>query len=240
MPTRLLLASLLLVCTLFAACAEPEAPALGTPEGWLSDGDRWWRADADTAYAFRNLDTLADMGVLDTDAGAGMTELALRSRSLEARYDQAVKESLLPLYRNHPEVIDSLFQRHAAPTLPSTVTTGSLRPQVEKQQRRLYKLLRSHFREPLKALELGRDITIVYPDSLRQRGIGGAVRTQVHINTEGEPVAVELLEGVHPVLDALAMRATTEMRWRPAFRLQGGAWIPTRSWTRFSVRFSAE
>ena len=231
--------SAFLLAVLVAACAGPEAaPDLSPPEGWQGTDTRWWRDGADTSGVFRNLETLADMGVSGAEA-AGGSNLGLAAPSVQQRFEWGIKESLIQLYRNEPEVVDSLFERHAAPQLDGAVSTGTLRPQIEAQQRKIYKMLRNHFREPLTKLTVGEDVGVTYPDSLRQQGIEGTVRTQVYIDAEGEPVAIELIERVHPVLDALAMRATTEMRWRPAYRLRSGSWIAIPSWSRFRVRFTA-
>ena len=63
---------------------------------------------------------------------------------------------------------------------------------------------------------------------------------QIALNKEGVPIALTKLQGVHPVLDRIAMRAMTEMRWQPAFVLRGGTSKPTPSWTRMKVRFGPQ
>lgn len=213
---RPLLCSLLLLLLLApTACApaEPDVPA-GPPEGWQAEGDRWWRAGVDTARAFRNLEDLGQMGVAEGSS-----------------FELAVKNSLIELFRNDPERIDSLFARFVAPKLAG----GG---DVEAFKREGYGALRTQFREPRTAKALGADIPVPYPDSLRQKQVSGAVRTQVYLDAEGQPQAVEVLEGVHPVLDAIALRATTEMRWSPAYHFRNGSWQAQPAWVRFNVRFA--
>ncbi len=231
---------LLLGVLLAAGCAPGETVETGPPNGWQEAGARWWRQDLDTTGAFRKLETLDDLGVTNGQVTyLASPQQARRAAGVQEQFERRVKLSLISLYRNEPELIDSLFERYITPRMQDAVTTGELGPQVDTFQRQSYKLLRSHFREPLMALQLGKDIPVPYPESLRTRAVAGTVRTQVYLNADGEPVAIELLEGVHPMLDGIALRATTAMRWRPAYRIRNGRWIAIPAWTRFSVRFSA-
>lgn len=219
--------------------AEPPSE-LGPPEGWVADGGRWWRADIDTSGVFRNLETLDAMGIAEEDLTyAADRTLAEQSGVAHRQLMRAVKQSLIRLYRNRPEVIDSLFEQYVVPKIEKASVSGDARKLVARFKREGYQTIRRHFLEPRALRKLGVDIPVPYPDSLRERGIGGRVRLQVYINEKGEPVAVEKLEGVHPVLDAIAMRATTEMRWQPAYLLRGGKSDPLSAWTRFKVNFTA-
>ncbi|MDQ6960374.1 MAG: energy transducer TonB, partial [Mariprofundaceae bacterium] len=78
-----------------------------------------------------------------------------------------------------------------------------------------------------------------FPDSLRNTNVSGVVFLQIHISAEGEPVAIEKLNGVHPVLDRIAMRAMTKMRWQPAYVVKGSKSPPVASWARYRVRFAS-
>ena len=222
-------------------CAPQETGQdLGPPADWTGTDTRWWREELDTTGVFRNLETLADMGVTGADPTyVGNAQMAQQARSVEQRFEWSLKQSLIEFYRNQPELVDSLFEQHVTPTLGDAVTTGSLRQQVEEHQRKVYKLLRNHFQEPRTALVLGRDVVVPYPDSLREQGVAGKVRTQVFLNDEGRPQAVMLLDGIHPVLNDLAMRATTQMEWRPAYRMRNGRWIAIPAWARFNINFKA-
>ncbi|MFQ5570693.1 MAG: energy transducer TonB [Rhodothermales bacterium] len=210
------------------------------PKGWQTDGIRWWRADQDTTGMFRNLETLKAMQVSGTEVTyLAHSSLAQRGASLEEQFERAVRISLIRLFRNQPELIDSLFNQYVKPTLQDATLTGDIQEEVEAFKRKGYKLLRSHFREPRVALELGTDVPVLYPDSLQQRQVTGTVRTQVYLNAEGEPLAIMLIRSVHPTLDIMAMRATTQMRWGPAYRMRKGRWLPTPSWVRFGIKFGS-
>jgi hypothetical protein len=234
-----------LVCLIVlwvAGCARSSAPApdLGPPEGWRGDEARWWRADLDTTGVFRDLETLRTMDLMGEDVTyAASRTLAEQSGVAHQQLARAVKQSLIRLFRNQPEVVDSLFEQYVSPKIARARVSGDSRKLVNRFKRVGYQTIRRHFLEPRTIRKLGADIPVPYPDSLRERRIGGKVRLQVFINEKGEPVAVEKLEGVHPVLDAIAMRATTEMRWQPAYLLRGGKSDPLPSWTRFKVNFNA-
>lgn len=219
----------------------------GPPDGWVSNGAeeqalRWWQAGVDTAGVFRNLETLPGMGIAEpTQTYAANQQLARRTGQLEEEFANAVKRSLIRLYRNEPEAVDSLFEAYVVPKIEQTdLQSGAeLRGQVEEFKRTGYETIRKYFREARTILSLGEDVPVIYPDSLRAKGVGGEVRMQAYIDDEGTPQAVELLESVHPVLDNLAMTATTQMRWQPAYLLNKGQWRPIPSWVRFRVRFNA-
>ena len=234
-----LVVPVLFVLLVLSGCED--AYEVGPPEGWVAESTpgtmRWWQPQVDTAMAFRDLETLRSMGILSrTSTYVSTQQLALRSGALRNEFGNAVKRSLVALYRSEPEVVDSLFETYARPALADADLSGELMDRVEENKRMAYDAIREHFREPRPALELGTDVPVVYPDSLR--AYGGDVRVQAYVNEEGVPLALELLEGVHPVLDDLAMKATTQMRWRPAYVLRGSDWEPTPSWVRFLVRFN--
>lgn len=155
-----------------------------------------------------------------------------------ASFARSVKQALIRLYRNQPEVVDSLFNVHVVPDIESAQFSTDIMSDVDQFKQDGYRAIGRAFQEPRTVRTLGEDITVVYPDSLRQAGIGGRVSMQVFLNEEGEPVAIELLEGVHPVLDDLAMTATTEMRWRPAYLMQRRDWVAIPSWARFNINYA--
>jgi TonB family protein len=125
-----------------------------------------------------------------------------------------------------------------APKVSEVQFTSDPVQDVENFKKQAYKLLGRHFREPRTRLELGTDVPVLYPDSLRAQGVEGAVSLQVYLNDEGEPLTLELIEGVHPVLDQIAMEATTQMRWIPAYVLEKRDWKAIPAWARFRITFS--
>jgi hypothetical protein len=180
------------------------------PAGWQGTDAAWWRAGVDTAQAFRNLETLSAMDVEKTSP---------------------VQEELLPLYRHAPAIIDSLYRHHL------TAKVAQMTGPLEDQKRSAYMTLRDTFREPVIVKHLGEDIPVPYPDSLRTQNVMGKVTMQVRLDDEGTPQAIQRIQGVHPALDAIAMDATTQMEWRPAYVMRNGRWRAIPSWVRFSVNF---
>lgn len=230
----LLLASLLILLT--SGCGE-ESAQTEPPEGWETTEDKWWRAGADTAGAFPNMESMESMGKAGEMVLAANAQEAQRSSVAAQQLARSTKEGLLELYRNDPEIVDSLFEKYVRPKFEDVTLSNDRAAQVEEFKREGYNLITKHFREPRTALSLGEDIAVVYPDSLREAGVSGRVRTQVRLNEEGEPQAIELVESVHPVLDAIALNATTKMRWQPAYVLRGNDWEAIPSWTRFNINF---
>ena len=220
-----------------AAGCTPEETVIetGPPEGWEAADGRWWRTGLDTTGVFRDLETLRAMDVSEVIFLATPRRL-----SAQDQFVRRVRHSLIRLYRNQPEVVDSLFERIVLPKRPRVSASGAMEEQVERAKRMSYKYLRKHFEEPRVALRLGVDVPVPYPDSLRTRQIGGAVQLQVYLDAEGAPVAIKLLDPGHPVLDAIALRATTEMRWRPAYLISKGRWRGIPAWARFTVRFTPD
>ncbi len=216
------LAALLLLSAFWAGCGgAPDDPA-APPDGWQASGDYWWREGVDTSAAFADLSSLEAMGLAEST-----TYAAAAGPMTDAQFATSVKRSIVAIYRHEPQVIDSVVEAAVLPEVQNMRDEGP-----EALRSRAYSLAREHVTEPSAALQVGEDVPVPYPDSLRA-SVGGAVRMQVRLDAEGAPQAVELLEGVHPTLDAIALRAATRMRWEP-MRVDGEA-IP--SWVRFTVRF---
>ena len=233
---RFILLSFIL-CSWITGCA-PETPLRqGPPEGWDGIAAKWWVAGQDTSAIFRNLETLEDLEVVE---GEGVFLASGSVARLDAReeFERAVKRSLIRLFRNEPAIVDSLFEAFLVPKIQTVKFTNDPIEDVEKFKKNAYKVLARHFREPRTKLALGTDVPVVYPDSLREQGIGGDVKLQVFLNEEGEPQSVELLEGVHPVLDQIAMDATTQMRWIPGYVEHKRDWKAIPSWARFRITFT--
>ncbi len=234
-------ALLLLFLSAFAAgCSKSEPPALLPPAGWEGTQTLWWQEGVDTTGLFREMETLQDMQVVSGEKTyAASIRVAEESGIAQQQLLDAVKRSLIQLYRNDPQVIDSLFELFVAPEIRQEALAGDVGEFVGKFKKRGYELVRSHFQEPMAAKSLGTDIPVPYPDSLQKRQIEGAVRMQAYVNEEGEPLAIMLLMGVHPVLDHIAMQATTKMRWRPAYLIVNRRWQPHPAWVRYNINFAA-
>ena len=206
---------------LLAGCGGGGSADLGPPAGWSADGlDRWWKEGVDTSLAFRNLDTFEGMALGERPDG----------KRLEGPTHRNVQQEFVQLYRNQPEIIDSLFTEIAVPLVDA-------RGQEENRDA----LIRDINREMNKVFFFARpksepQVQIIYPDSLRTAGVGGGVRLQVYLNEEGEPLAIKRIDAVHPTLDAIALRATTQKRWIPA--ALNGETIP--SWVRSVTQFNTQ
>ena len=209
-------AVLLLFLGILSACGGNAD--LGPPVGWDGDGaGRWWRTDADTTGAFRNLQTLESMGVRVFE---------------EIDLAPSVQNRMLEFYRTNPEIVDSVFVEHGLPVVERG--DPAIRDRTELRER----LVTDTYREMVRYYRDARQdpnvqIEKVYPDSLRERGVIGQVEVQIRVNAEGEPVAIEKLSGVEPTLDALAMQAITKMRWVHA----GHEGVAVPSWTRMTITY---
>ncbi|CAM3334085.1 energy transducer TonB [Rhodothermus bifroesti] len=228
MSFRLCWAAILLI---FVGCGRPSLPS-GPPEGWQATEERWWRSGVDTTVAFRPLESLATMGL---ETGASATAASRGELLVEA-----VRRSLTPLFRVQPEIIDSLFRRYVAPKVAQATLTEDVEAEIDRLREESYRSLLRYFREPRPITRLGEEVPLIYPDSLVEKGVTGRVEMQVYLNAEGEPEAIWKLEGVHPVLDLLAMEATTQMRWQPAYVRQGNTWITVPSWVRFNIHYQIQ
>ena len=224
---------------LFAFGCATETPfRQGPPEGWVGDATKWWVAGEDTTGFFRNLETLESMQITGSEVvymGAGLS-----GTDRDSQFARAVKRSLIRLYRNEPAIVDSLFEQYMTPKIAKFTPTADPASDVDKFKKDSYKLLVRHFREPRTRLSLGTDVPVIYPDSLRTMDISGEVKLQVFLNAEGEPLSVELLDGIHPILDQSAMDATTRMRWIPAYVEDNREWRAVPSWARFRITYSTK
>lgn len=221
--------SFLLIVALIAGCSS--GSETDPPGGWSAEEDRWWAEGVDTSTAFRSLDSLEAMGISTDETMAASLE-----QINPDQLAQAVKNELIALYRNQPEIVDSLFEEYARPDLEEAEPGEDmeLADFVQQQTNESYKAITEHFQEPQQGEQ---DLSITYPDSLRSEETSGAVSMQLYLDEEGTPQAVELLEGVHPVLNAIAMRAATQTEWEPAYVMEDGDWQAIPSWARFGFTF---
>jgi Gram-negative bacterial TonB protein C-terminal len=220
-------------------CLAPEEISLEVPDGWQTDGTRWWKTEIDTTVAFPDLESLRSMGVRnlwqsDPDAASP----AMYAEEAQQRLSTLVKSSLIQLFRNQPAIVDSLFELHVVPRMKDTFLDGDVRPLITKFQKEGYRIISRHFRQPFSITKLGVDVPLLYPDSLRTQDIRGEVFLQIYISDTGEPVAIKKLNGVHPILDRIAILAVTKMRWQPAYVVEGLKSPAIPSWARYTIRFA--
>ena len=228
----------ILLFTLLQGCAQETPMRQGPPEGWEGSTTRWWISGQDTTNYFRDLESLESMDVVGAQTVYVANGTYGSDREVRDQFKRAVKRSLIRMYRNEPAIVDSLFESFLAPKIADVTFTSDPAGDVDKFKKQSYKILRRHFREPLTSLKLGTDVPVIYPDSLRDMQITGEVRLQVYLNAEGEPQSVEVLEGIHPILDLSAMDATTRMRWMPAFVEDDREWKAIPSWARFRIKYA--
>lgn len=226
---------------LIAGCGGGSNPA-APPDGWETSDTRWWKQDVDTSEVFIDLDSLSTMGVVDRTVqleGGNVTR---------DQFNAAIKQSLVPLYRNNPMIVDSLFNEYAASQLEDVDLSGNIVGEkgqlkdkiLNKNQKVAYEAITEYFREPQRQSSPD----IVWPDSLRSEEYSGVVKIQAHLAVEGEgdnavarPDAVQVLSGTNPTLDRIALKATTEATWNPAYILEDGEWTPVDSWVQFDIPF---
>lgn len=77
-------------------------------------------------------------------------------------------------------------------------------------------------------------IASFYPAALQRAGVGGAVKLQLWVDAQGRVDNIQMREGSgYQSLNVAAMRAATELRFRPATR--NG--LPVGTWVEFTVNF---
>lgn len=57
-----------------------------------------------------------------------------------------------------------------------------------------------------------------YPASVRQQNITGAVKVRVSLDATGRLLSAEIIQSVHPTLDAIVLRAVRQTQWKPAMK----------------------
>lgn len=226
------LTGLLLLAGCGGGGGDPSAP----PAGWSAGDTRMWKQDVDTSAAFRNLNSLSAMGIVDQ-------EFAISAGSItQEQFQKAIKRSIEELYRSNPTIVDSLFNEYAVPVLgdadlSGAVGDGQLKTNLlEEYKQKALKAVDDHYEQP----KIQEGITgLPYPDRLRTRDNSGRVEIQLHINTDGTVDAVEVVEGTHPILNAIVMKAATKTKWQPAFVTDGQEQTPHSGWGRLSTNFPA-
>jgi len=242
--TRWIASTLTALFLILLGCSSGGNPA-EPPSGWEASESRWWKQGVDTSEVFRDLGTLGEMGITQEEMSISQSGIT------QAQFNNAIKRSLIKLYRNNPEVVDSLFQARAVDSLSAVdlggdivTENGQLKMETENEfKNKAYKAINEYFREPQPTKT---DVQMVYPGSLRTEEASGNVELQVHLTAEevngemtGVPDAVEVIEGTNPTLNAIAMKGATQRRWNPAYVQMNREWQPIDAWVRFSVNFPA-
>jgi hypothetical protein len=178
------------------------------------------------------------MGIASSGNGMAMAG-SVSEQQARRRLITHVKDSLIPLFRNEPDIVDSLFERFVVPKMADVNIQGDVSPVIKQYKLEGYRTIARHFREPYSLTKMGVDIPVPIPDSLREKSIVGRVFMQIYISADGDPLAIRQLRGVHPVLDRIAVRAMTQMKWQPAYVLRGGRAVAIPSWARFNVDFAS-
>lgn len=234
--TRWIATTLTGLFLILAGCSEGGSPA-DPPSGWNATETRMWNADVDTSGVFRDLESLTSMGVLED-------ELALSAGSItQEQFQKAIKRSLEELYRTNPSIVDSLFEAYAVPELETVdlgsdvVEDGELKTKIlEKSRQAAYKAIDAHYEQPT----IQEGITgLPYPDTLRTEENSGRIEIQLHVNEDGQVDAVEVIEGTHPTLNAIVMKAATETTWQPAYVTEDQEQTPRPGFGRLSTNFPA-
>ncbi len=229
-PTLVLLLFVLVGC-------GGNGDAVGPPSGWTGTETRMWKSSVDTSAVFRNLSGLTAMGILQN-------EFALSGgRVTQTQFQGAIKRTLVELYRSNPALVDSLFEQHAVPELQEAelgsdaVDGGRLNSTLRQTyKQRALQAIDEHYQQP--TIKEGIS-DLAYPDSLRTDEHSGKVTVQVHINEQGQIDAVEVVQGTHPTLNAIVMRAATQTTWQPAFVTIDGKQVSYPGWARLSTTFPA-
>lgn len=236
-PSRWIAPLLTGVLLLLAGCGGGSDNPAAPPSGWEGTDHRMWTTGVDTASVFRPLNSLSDMGVVEQDfalSAGGITQ---------QQFQKAIKRSLKELYRSNPALVDSLFEQHAVPVLQNTDLSGAVQDGrlkqklVRKHKQKAFKAIDEHYQQP--TLKSGID-DLPLPDSLHTRDNSGRVNLQVHVDTSGTVDAVQIIDGTHPTLNGILMRAVaTGTTWHPAYVTENRSQVPHAGWARLPVTIPA-
>lgn len=228
---RSLGSTFLVAVLLFAAgCGGEDITA--PPDGWETNGDRWWRAEADTAEAFRDFSDMQAMGILEDVE----SQMAIEGGQVSGEdFLKAVKRELGDFYKSNPALIDSLFNQYAVEALGTEPRTGTVEDTLDASVQQARRVLDDYYQRPQVEERSG----VTYPRDLYEQGVEGNVELQVRVNPEGEPVAIRVVESAHPELDAIAMRSAALMQASPARvrYAQNEEWEDIHGWIYFDVPF---
>lgn len=216
-----------------AGCGPGDSEQLSAE--WTLEEERAWKDGVDTARAFRPMDDLAAMGISQEEVVLEASVPANRQiDALRERLAHGVRRALLPRYRYAPEVVDSLLQVHVQPRIDTaeSLSREGLGERIQAEARWAEKRIAEVFSPPVLERPDSGQVGVSVPDSLESTSAEGQIRTRLYLDEAGRPQAVQLLSGLHPVLDRSVLRAAARSRWQPA-RVSGE---PVSSWATFVVR----
>jgi hypothetical protein len=235
---RCLAAALATTLLVLAGCSSGGSPGQ-PPEGWTTSENSWWKQGVDTAMVFQPMGDLTQMGVREE-------AVSLEQGGLDReQFVDAIKRSLVELYRNNPRIIDSLFQQYAVTSLDTIDISGDgvveeggrlASDVLNRGKKAAYDPINEHYREPRATT----NPSLSFPDSLMRQDISGTIELQIHLDASAgddstaTPDAIRVLQSIHPTVDAYVMRAMIDRGWQPAYVLRDGAWVPVDSWVHYS------
>ncbi len=225
---RLLLALVLLLTV--SACTSGDGAAL--PEGWAQSGDLFYRTDVDTTGLFPDLDSVESMGVVPAEE-----DVDASSRS--GWVERNLKRRMVMLYRNNPQIVDSVFNARVPDMIASRSLDDELIPVVDDLEDPVRRALLQGFYPPSPLRKLGTEIPVPFPDSIRAQIDGARVKTQVAIGPDGFADAVRILEPAQPTLERITVGVIAQQKWNAGYVTITNTNRRERapSWVRYNVLF---
>jgi TonB family protein len=96
------------------------------------------------------------------------------------------------------------------------VKVASLTPRLPQERRERPSEERACDELPSKPEPISRTVEIEYSPQARAEGVEGRLVLRLTIAADGTVECVEVASGVHPALDAMAVAAVKQWRFRPA------------------------
>jgi hypothetical protein len=225
-------ALLLLALLPLAACQTADSGS-ALPDGWSQDGNRFWAAGVDTTGLFPDLETPESMGII--------ADTTFDERDRAGWVARNLKRRMLALYRNQPQLVDSVFEARIPTMIAERDLGGALGPVVDEMERPVRNaLLEGFYPSTGTVLAFGKDIDPpVFPDSLAAQMEGARVKTQVALGADGFADAVLILEPTHPTLEQLAVDVIARQKWNAGYVTAENTNRRDRtpSWVRYNVLF---
>lgn len=166
------------------------------------------------------------------------------ARASVARLVRSVLGEAVPALFQPPQdsqlpVIRVVEPEAAASPDPSASTAVSapvvdLQEPAEEDQPPSFRQAEYSYPEIMFRQEAENIIASFYPAALQRAGVGGSVKLQLWVDSSGRVDHIQMREGSgYQSLNAAAMRAATQLRFRPATR----AGTPVGTWVEFTVNF---
>lgn len=166
------------------------------------------------------------------------------ARASVARLVRSVLEEAAPrLFSPRPEprlpeirVADPLVEPVEEPSVGAEPSgpAGELEEPAAPEQPPEFLQVEYTYPEILYRQEAENIIASFYPTALQRAGVGGAVKLLLWVDASGRVDHIQLREGSgYQSLNGAAMRAATQLRFRPATR----AGSPVGTWVEFTVNF---